>query len=140
MKFYWQDVREKKYRVARDYEHQTEILGCDIHTEYIDLTPDGILKIRANWLFDGPSGPTIDTPDSMRGAAVHDAGYYPMRAGLLEMKYRHYFDQLLHQVLIEDGMSPLRAGIWYTGVRVAAAEYAKAGTEKVPEIFCVGKD
>lgn len=140
MKFYWEDVREMKYRVARDYEHQTDILGCDVKTEYIDLNPNGLLKIRAKWLYNGPSGPTYDSKDSMRGSAVHDALYYFMQMGLIEMKYRHYADKLLHEILLEDGMSPFLAGIWYTGVRVAGAEYAKAGTEPPVEIFCVGKE
>lgn len=140
MKFYWEDVRDKKYRVAYDYEHQIDIKGYDIHTEFIDLSPDGILKIHKGWLYDGPSGLTYDSPSGMRGAGVHDAGYYLMRMGLLEMKYRYYFDQELHKILLEDGMESFRAGVWFTTVRVAAADYAKAGTEKPPEIFCVGKD
>lgn len=44
-------------------------------------TTNGVLHIHPEFLF-GPSGPTIDTENSMRGAGVHDALYAGLREGV----------------------------------------------------------
>ena len=56
---------------------------------------------------DGPSGPTLDTRDFIRGSLVHDALYQLMREGLLD-----------HSIHREDGMTALRAWWVYQGVRL----------------------
>ena len=43
------------------------------------LNTKGHLIIKRSYAWDGPSGPTIDTKNFMRGSLVHDALYQLMR-------------------------------------------------------------
>jgi len=107
-----------------------------IETEYIDLSADGLLTIRAGYAWDGPSGPTRDTKSFMRGSLVHDALYQLMRNNHLPSSCREDADQELHRMCREDGMNRFRA--WYVllGVRkgagFAAAPKAKKQIRTAP--------
>ncbi|MGH7536144.1 MAG: DUF1353 domain-containing protein, partial [Gemmatimonadales bacterium] len=69
-----------KYQLAADY---TVLLAFgpaeNIKTEYIcfvrSLQGRGYLTVKEGYAWDGPSGPTVDTKDFMRGSLVHDALY-----------------------------------------------------------------
>ncbi len=118
-----------KYQLAEDYTLLTDIIPGDIKPEgtgnnYVWLGASGLLIVRKGYAWDGPSGPTIDTPDSLRGSLVHDALYQLMREGFLPQDYRARADALFHEILIEDGMLPLRAGAWFAAVRIAASSAA----------------
>ena len=140
MKFYWEDITSKKYRIVYDYQYQSNVIGFEARTEFIDLDFDGLLTIRKNWLYDGPSGPTYDSPGGMRAAAIHDAFYYLMRLGLVSTDTRRRVDTIFYEVMIEDGMPRDRAEIWFQGVARFAAYAAKPGSEPREKIFCIGKD
>lgn len=88
----------------------------DIRTEYISLTTAGILTIFHGYAWDGPSGPTIDTKNFMRGSLVHDALYQLIGEGLLPLSYREQADCELRRICLEDGMSAIRAWWVYQGV------------------------
>ncbi|CAD5373489.1 conserved hypothetical protein [Rubrivivax sp. A210] len=89
-----------------------------IDTEYIDLTTEGQLTIRKGYAWDGPSGPTIDTKNFMRGSLVHDALYQLMRENRLDRRiHRETADRILQSMCKEDGMSSLRAWWVYEAVR-----------------------
>ena len=105
-----------KYQVSRPCWYHTGILGYDIEIPFITLSPDGVMCIRPGYASDGPSGPTIDTPDSIRGAVGHDGLYELMCRGLLPPSCREQADQKLWEWLIADGMDELRADIWYEAV------------------------
>lgn len=92
--------------------------------DWISLERDGTLTIKYGYAWDGPSGPTIDTKNFMRGSVVHDAGYQLVREGLLPPEAKDALDLALHRICLEDGMSVLRA--WYVlrGVRLGGAEAA----------------
>ncbi len=49
-----------KYQLAEDYVIETGILGYNIDTEYIKLTPSGTLTIKEGYAWDGCSVPSID--------------------------------------------------------------------------------
>ena len=102
-----------KYQLNRNYYLQTDIIPKEfIRTEFIDLSMDGFLSIREGFAWDGPSGPTIDTLNFMRGSLVHDSLYYLMREGYLEHSvYRKQADAILRKICLEDGMSSIRA--WF---------------------------
>ena len=51
-----------KYKVVKDFSLLTGILGFQYDGEYIQITTLGVLFIKRNFMSDGPSGPTIDTP------------------------------------------------------------------------------
>jgi hypothetical protein len=112
-----------KYQLVRDYRGELALVrpAGDIVHEYIELTRDGLIYIRRGYAWDGPSGPTIDTKNFMRGSLVHDALYQLIREGMLSIDWREAADQELRLICIEDGMSVPRAWWVYAGVRYGGA-------------------
>jgi len=102
-----------KYQLKESYCCCVNIFPeLDIITEFITLRTTGKLEIKSGYAWDGPSGPTIDTKNFMRGSLVHDALYQLMREGLLNPAvYRLVADSELKRICLEDGMSEIRA--WY---------------------------
>jgi hypothetical protein len=121
-----------KYQLKDDYVTETGIVpSTPVQTLYIGLTLEGRITIKAGYAWDGPSGPTIDTLDFMRGSLVHDALYQLIREGHLEeAKHREPADRLLQKICIEDGMSALRAWWVYQGVRLGGGPAADPANEK----------
>ena len=113
-----------KYQLHEDYRHpqQLSITASDkdnIITDYIELSTDGYLFIRKGYAWDGPSGPTFDTRNFMRGSLVHDALYQLMRQELIDKDTsRDPADRELVRICREDGMWGLRAWWVYWGVRL----------------------
>jgi len=105
-----------KYQLYQDEEFITGIYGKNIKTDFIELFANGVLIGRKGYAWDGASGPTIDTKNSMRAALVHDMGYQLIREGLLTLDYKEFFDGYFYLILRQDGMSYLRAWIWYNAV------------------------
>jgi hypothetical protein len=107
-----------KYQLKQNYELQIGIRpAAVIQTQFINLSVGGLLQIKKGYAWDGPSGPTLDTLDFMRGSLVHDALYQLMREELLDrLVHRDSADRLLQRLCIEDGMSKLRAAIVYQSV------------------------
>ena len=106
---------------------------------YIELSQAGVLKIKKEYAWDGPSGPTIDTLDFMRGSLVHDALYQLMRENLLDKdEDRDAADRLLQQMCRDDGMWVLRAWWVYIGLKFfgdpAADPANKRPVTKAPTI------
>jgi len=107
-----------KYQLAKDYSTSVSIKPPkDINIKYISLNTLGILSIRSGYAWDGPSGPTIDTKNFMRGSLVHDALYQLIQIEVLAMYYRRQADVKLYKICIEDGMFKIRAKFIYAGVR-----------------------
>ena len=114
-----------KYQLEENYTVKVDILGETVDTDYIDLTPDGSLTIYDGYCWDGPSGPTRDTKDFMRGALVHDALYQSMRMGKLDAKkYRKVADDTMRKLCREDGMGWFRAYYTYHAVRLFGSNSA----------------
>ena len=110
-----------KYQITRDLAIQTDIqIDEPIITPFVCLSETGLLILKRGFAFDGPSGPTIDTPSFMRGAGAHDGLYWLMRNGYLSPKWRESADKLLRQLCLEDNMMKCRAKYVYDGVRLGA--------------------
>jgi len=92
-----------KYFLEEDERYVTEIKGYDIDTQFIKLSPDGIMLLRKGYQSDGPSGPTWDSPWTIPAAFGHDAGYDLIEMELLPLEYQHVFDGLFYLWLIRDG-------------------------------------
>ena len=99
--------------------------SIDIHTHFIDFvkspdiidSPVGILTIRADYAWDGPSGPTIDTENFITPSLIHDALYQLMREGHLDpIEYKEPADKLLVKMCKDRGMNPIRRWWTYRGV------------------------
>ena len=111
-----------KYKIVDDAGFLTYLYPeKDIDTTYITLSTDGTLTVKAGYAFDGPSGPTIDTKNFMRGSLCHDALYQLMRDGYLHIHNdRKLADQMLRDICRKDGMSKIRSWWVYKAVRLAA--------------------
>jgi hypothetical protein len=109
-----------KYQLVEPYSVAVGIFPMHaIVTDFIRLHADGTLTVEKGYAWDGPSGPTFDTPSFMRGSLVHDALYQLMRENLISIyEYRLHADELLRRMCREDGMWMLRAWYVYMGVRL----------------------
>jgi hypothetical protein len=120
-----------KYQLADNYDLFVGIYPVkNIKTDWVELSRKGILSIKKGYAWDGASGPTVDTADTMRGSLVHDALYQLLRLGLLPESCRIKADELLHDICCEDGMSEFRADLWKAMVNDFAGYAAKYGTEQ----------
>jgi hypothetical protein len=121
-----------KYQLKESYSVQIDIRpDAAIDAEYLALTTEGVLTVKKGYAWDGPSGPTVDTLNFMRGSLVHDALYQLMRERLLDgIRYRKTADRLLQAMCREDGMSALRAWGVYQGVRFGGGYSADPASNK----------
>ena len=121
-----------KYQLAETYSVKVGVFPpAPVQHEYISLSQHGFLTIRKGYAWDGPSGPTIDTKNFMRGSLVHDALYQLIGEGLLPLDDREKADRELRRICIEDGMSEARAWWVYQAVRIFG-NTAAATPEKEP--------
>jgi len=105
-----------KYVLHETYSVQTSIRPpADIITPFITLTASGLLILRAGYASDGPSGPTIDTKNFIRGAFGHDA------------------DRDLDRWCKEDGMWGIRRWWVLRGVRLGGEGAAAWQEDEVLE-------
>lgn len=117
-----------KFQLEEDYEHQTGITPTSPGgNRFVQITMDGLLLIRAGYAWDGASGPAIDTPTFMRGSLVHDALYQLMRLGVLSKDMdRRRADEILREIVREDGMLVVRTWWVYLGVRTIGGLYLRS--------------
>jgi hypothetical protein len=123
-----------KYQLVIDYLHQLPqefvMKFPEIETDFLWLGESGELIVRKNYAWDGPSGPTIDTKNFMRGSLVHDALYQLIRLGRLDKNtYRILADRELYRISRADGMGWPRACMVYYAVRVFGNSAARLSGE-----------
>jgi hypothetical protein len=129
----YRKLRKYKYQLLEEFTIQTNIKDQDINLKFLSLSPDGLLTIHKGYAWDGPSGPTIDTKDFMRGSLIHDALYQLMRLSALDYEvHRKRADEILKEICLVDGMCALRAWYVYQGVRLFAETNARPRQE--PEV------
>lgn len=121
-----------KYQLRQAYSDTVAIRPDEpITTEYVSLTLEGTLTLRSGYAWDGPSGPSIDTPSFMRGSLVHDALYQLMRLGALDARrWRDVADRELQRMCREDGMLRVRAWWVYQGVRLFGEPFTLPDADK----------
>ncbi len=91
----------------------------DLEHEFITVGANGTLIVKAGYAWDGPSGPTLDTDNFMRGSLVHDVLYQLMRDGVIDPKeYKDKADRELQHICRIDGMSAIRAWYVYQGLAI----------------------
>ena len=122
MSIAYRELKRYKYQLLEDYSLQIELeppSGIVSAGGWICLDDDGMLWIKSGYCWDGASGPTVDTPSSMRGSLVHDALYQLMREGLMPQEARPGADALFWEIVVEDGMPRWRAWYYRKGLRFA---------------------
>ncbi len=118
-----------KYQLYESYVIETK-LKISIRTQFVKLYANGDLHILGGYAWDGASGPTKDTKNSMRASLVHDALYQLIRMGELDIEHRVYIDKLFRDICREDGMSKFRSWLWYKSVKRAGKYFCKPGKTK----------
>ena len=119
-----------KYQLAEGYVTRTRIrVPQAVSTRFIRLDPDGTLTIRADYAWDGPSGPTIDTPSAMRASLEHDAKYQLIRFGLILSDWKKTADQEYLETLKEDGALGIRARLHYWALGLFGADATRPHAE-----------
>jgi hypothetical protein len=133
------DTGKKRYRLAETITCPFRIL--ELRNVVIDSHPliklrFGMLTVLETYPWDGPTGVSI-TKDNAEGTLYHDAGYELMQSGLLDIKYRQVFDELLRRVCMLRGMSKKWANIFYAVVETCGESRAlppKHPTGRIIEI------
>ncbi len=115
-----------KYQLTEAASFHTSLYPVEpIKTKFLFLGTQGYLLIDAGYAWNGPSGPTIDTPNFMAASLMHDAIYQLFRMELIDPdRWRKAADQDLRRVCLERGMSRVRAWYVYSAVRLGARRSA----------------
>jgi hypothetical protein len=127
-----------KYQLKRDYIYRLQDsftrVAREIETDFLWLGEHNILIVKKGYAWDGPSGPTVDTRNFMRGSLVHDALYQLIRLQELDKNvYRILADETLYHICRQDGMSLLRACNIYYSLRVLGNPSARP-TGEMPDL------
>jgi hypothetical protein len=124
-----------KYRLTEPEVHETGIQTDGYVFAFCSITPSGTLTFDKGFSWDGPSGPTVDTKNFMRGSAIHDALYLLLREAKLpkkvHRKIRKRADEILWEACLEDKMPRFRAWYVYWAVRAAAWRSSRGSRRKV---------
>jgi hypothetical protein len=94
--------RGLKYQLEEDVVFHTGITGWAYRDKWSELDNAGTLLIRAGTAWDGPSGPTFDTPDFMPASLGHDEMYKASTERGYPEVFRQLADNFLAWRLKED--------------------------------------
>lgn len=125
--------RRYKYNLHQDYEYKADIeIAEPSDLGFIKISKEGMLFIKSRYAWDGPSGPTFDTKNFMRGSLVHDALYQLIREKKINQDQRKRADEILREICLEDGMSKIRAWWVFWGVYLFGNAAAKPDLLSAP--------
>lgn len=111
-------TRGYKYQLEEEFSLLTPVRPRPLIDErFLRLTEGGVLTCRAGYAWDGCSGPTWDTPSTMRAGLVHDAFYQLLRRAYLPSSWREAIDDFFRTLLLQDGCLPVRAWYYWRAVR-----------------------
>lgn len=132
----YRDITDKRYMTLSTVALETDVRGYNISADRYRLYPDGLLIVRPYYVWDGASGPVVQTSDSVKATLGHDVLYELMRLGSLPQSAKDDADRFLYTQLIRDGMNPVRALIWYRAVEAFGHANCRPGTQddKIREI------
>ena len=122
----WIKGGSKKYVLTEAYIDSIPFHPPEpVHAHYCTLFTSGNIVIDEEFEWNGASGPTIDTDDTMDGSLVHDVLYQFMREGRLSRKYRNAADICIYKMCRADGMPWWRASYWYLFLRIGGSLSAR---------------
>jgi len=125
----YRELSRWKYEVMEDFLLPLDFATDDVALDgngFLGLSLEGVLFIGKGYMWDGASGPTRDTLNTMTPALVHDALYQLIRMGVLGVHRRKDVDLLFYKLLREKGMSWFRAGYFYRAVRLFGGSAVRA--------------
>ena len=117
------------YQLVEDEITQTRVHGFDITTDWIRLTPNGVLTRKKGYAWDGATW-FPDIKSIFRASLVHDALYQLLREELLPQSMRIEADRELIAVANRKGMWKItQKAVWVT-VRSLGASAASPSNVK----------
>jgi len=126
--------RGYKYQLAANEFLMVPIFpDQDIVTEFINLSTKGEMNIRSGYAWDGPSGPTWDTDNTMVPSLFHDALAQLMRQGLLSQEQLAGVNDLFDGMLEDRDMWNPRRWWWLKGLWLTGGSFADPSNIK--EVF-----
>lgn len=117
---HWEEIPEG-YRVLKDLQFFVPILPeKTIKSVYYKLTDRGELYIYPGLVWDGASGPAIDTKTNMRSSLVHDVLIYMVQDKLLpdDLNTKWLVDSQYMRLSREDGMRWFRRWYHFFGIQL----------------------
>ena len=115
-----------KYQLSEDITQELPEIFPVFSDDYFSCDSK-ILKIFKGYAWDGASGPTIDTKNSMEASLVHDCLYQAIRLGVLDRYYKVKADKIFYRILRKHGMCVVRAVVWFLGVYLFGGGSCKKG-------------
>ena len=126
--FKWKEIDHPKFKyvVTKNYIVKISINGPNIEDRFYSLIGDQLF-IKVGYRWDGASGPTIDTHNTMRASCIHDVLYQMIRSNQLSLNKKDIADKELQKVMIEDWKPKtafgevwnlIRSGYFYWAVRL----------------------
>lgn len=119
-----------RFQLAEPFMCSTPITEACPGNHFVGLDAAGWLTIAAGYAWDGASGPIAQGPEVIRASLCHDAAYQLMRECGLDPKWRKTADELLRQMLVEDGLHPAMAALVYQAVRTFGGQFIEPGSKK----------
>lgn len=101
-----------------------------IETPFISYR-GGFLYAEQGYAWDGPSGPTIDTKNFMRGSLFHDVLYQLMKEGILSWESQKLADNALKEICKIDGMSLIRRSYVWLAVSLFGKTWSKLHKDEI---------
>jgi len=129
----YQKIIKYKYRLYQECFFHIPIY-LDIDHELFSLH-NGVLRVNEGYMWDGVSGPTWDSKNTMLGGLLHDVLYQMIRLELIPLKYKTTADMLFKEELRKSGMSSFRAWYYYEAVDKFGASSCVPGDVKIPEVL-----
>lgn len=129
-----------KYQTALQHKTMIPITGHDAESEFVSLSPEGLLLIRSGYAWDGPTGYVLHTyrQRMMRGSLYHDALYQLMREEQLDREHRQEADDVFLLTILEDKTPSVLAHTAYRLIRLVGGKFTSPTQKKV--IHCAPKD
>jgi hypothetical protein len=113
-------VNPGQYRLEEDYDvpYNTGILGYQLNIPMkFALNKAGWMVVKKGFLWDGPSGPAINTVSCMGASLAHDALYGALRKRYIIKSHKKAADKLYRRMLKGAGVGYVRR--WYHWAAVA---------------------
>lgn len=110
-------LTEPQYYIVAENIYVPIQLEAPAFTHEFFQFEEGRMLVKEDYAWDGPSGPAIDTLNSMLASAVHDALYQAIELGLLSSRYRKQCDRVYYDLCRKNGMSRFRAWYQYSTIR-----------------------
>lgn len=131
----YQNIRQYKYELTTTEVIDTGILGRPFTHKFFSLDGMGKLTVYPRYKWDGVSGPTWDSKNTMVPGLGHDALYQAIRLKLLPLMYKAKIDLLFKAQLLDNNMHKFRAGYYYKSVYWVGHYSCIPGDVHIPEVL-----